>query len=382
MPVYLDHNATTPLDGQVLEAMLPYLREQFGNASSPHRFGRRARAALDTAREQVAELVGAHPSQVIFTSGGTEANNLAVRGVAAAQERPGVMAVGATEHPSVLEAAQWLAEEGWQVRRLAVDHRGLIAREVMQETLRQSPILVSVMMANNETGVIQDIATIAQAVRAAGSLLHTDAVQAAGKLRVDFAACGAHLLSLSAHKINGPKGAGALVMDKAVTLKPLLVGGGQEKDLRSGTENVPAIVGFGAAASLAKQRLDSAHAQLAGLRQRLESGLRAVGGIEIFGADAPRLPNTVYFGMSGVDGETLLLALDKAGFACGSGSACGSERMEPSPVLLAMGVAPPLARSAIRVSLGVGNSEKDVDNLVTTLAAQLAMQARLRRAAS
>lgn len=379
MPVYLDHNATTPLDARVLDSMLPFLREQFGNPSSPHRFGRRARAALDTAREQVADLVNAHPSQVIFTSGGTEANNLAIQGVAAAQPVPGRLVLGATEHASVAAAADSLTAQGWQIRRVGVDHRGLIARAELIEALQPVPVMVSVMYVNNETGVIQDIPGIVREVRASGALMHTDAVQAAGKIPVDFSTCGAQLMSLSAHKINGPKGVGALITDKSVELRPLLHGGGQEKNRRSGTENVAGIVGFGAAAVLAKQQLVESSLRLLRLRQRLESGLRAIGGIEIFAHDAPRLSNTVYFGVRHMDGETLLLALDKAGMACASGSACGSGKTEPSPVLRAMGVDPELARGAIRVSLGAGNNEEEVDGFISVLARELNQLSRVTR---
>ncbi len=376
MPIYFDHNATTPLDARVLESMLPYLTEHHGNPSSAHRFGRVARAAIDKAREQVAELVNAHPGQVIFTSGGTEANNLAIKGVAALN-RPGYMAVGATEHPSVSEAATALEKTGWQILSLPVDDQGRLHDAKVDSILNLGPTLVSVMWANNETGVVQDIAALSPRVRACGAWLHTDAVQAAGKIEIDFAASGAHMMSLSAHKINGPKGVGALIVDKTVELEPLLHGGGQEKDRRSGTENVAAIVGYGAAASLAKAQLADYGAHMACLRDQLESELRALGGIEIFGAAAARLPNTVCFGAVGVDGETLLLNLDRAGIAVSSGSACASTNREPSPVLRAMGVDPDLALGAIRVSLGSGNTKNDIDAFVAALAGQLRQLRRM-----
>lgn len=381
MPVYLDHNATTPLDPQVLEAMLPYLREHFGNPSSVHRFGRAARAAVERARAQVAELVQAQPSQVIFTSGGTEANNLAIKG-AAAFCAPGVIAVGATEHPSVAEAAGALRRHGWRVATIPVDTQGRIGPEVIEATLRQRPALVCVMLANNETGVIQDIARLAEATRAAGAMLHTDAVQAAGKIEVNFTDSGAQLMSLSAHKINGPKGAGALIVEKSVELEPLLHGGGQEKSRRSGTENVAGIVGFGAAAAVARARLVVYGARMSVLRARLESGLDTIGGIEVFAAGAPRLPNTVCFAAAGVDGEALVLNLDKAGVAVSSGSACASGTAEPSPVLTAMGVAAERARGALRASLGAGNTAEDIDTFIRALAAQLPRLRGFARAAS
>ena len=371
MPVYLDHNATTPLEATALEAMLPYLREQFGNPSSVHRQGRRARAAIDAAREHVAALVNAHPSQIIFTSGGTEANNLAIQGVAA-KHSPGRILIGATEHPSVAEAATSLADRGWHIEHLPVDDQGCLRHDVLEKALRPVPALVSVMTANNETGVVQDMAAIAAFVRDNGALLHTDAVQAAGKIALDFSASGAHLMSLSAHKIGGPKGVGALIVDKAVDMKPLLHGGGQEKGRRSGTENVAAIVGFGAAATVVRERLAAYGLRLLRLRELLEAGLRSFPGVEIFAANAQRVPNTVCFGVHGMEGETLVLNLDRLGFAVSSGSACASGSNEPSPVLLAMGVDRELARSSLRVSLGWNNTEIDVEEFLRALSTVLA----------
>jgi cysteine desulfurase len=243
--------------------------------------------------------------------------------------------------------------------------------------LKIRPVMVSAMWANNETGVLQDIAALSARARAVGALLHTDAVQAAGKIEVDFSVSGAHMMSLSAHKIGGPKGVGALIVDKTVELEPLLHGGGQEKDRRSGTENVAGIVGFGAAASLAKTQLADYGARTALLRDRLESDLRALGGIEIFGVTAMRLPNTACFAAVGIDGETLLLNLDRAGIAVSSGSACASTNREPSPVLQAMGVDEDLALGAIRVSLGSGNAENDIETFVAVLAAQLRQLRRM-----
>ncbi len=370
MSVYLDHNATTPLDPVVLDAMMPYLQEHFGNPSSPHRYGRRVRAAIDEAREQVAALANAHASQVVFTSGGTESNNLAIKGVLSASG-PGIIAVGATEHPSVLEPARSLAANGCQVEEIPVDREGRVRAEAFAEALSRGPILVSVMWANNETGVIQDVAKLAHAARKKGAIFHTDAVQAAGKIAVDFTTSGAHLMSLSCHKLNGPQGVGALLVDKSIECRPMLHGGGQERERRSGTENVAGIVGFGAAAALARQRLADRRERLMALRARLESALGEIGGVEIFGGP-DRLPNTVYFGVRDVDGETLILGLDRRGFACASGSACGSARREPSHVLRAMMVEPALAMSAIRVSFGDGNGEADVDEFVAALGAELA----------
>lgn len=358
-----------------MEAMLPILREQFGNPSSVHRYGRRARAAIDTAREQVAALVNAHPSQVVFTSGGTEANNLAIQGVAG-RLRPGRLLVSAIEHPSVAEAADSLIDQGWTIERLPVDDQGRLRQDILKEALLAGPSLVSVMTANNESGAVQDIAAIASRARDSGALLHTDAVQAAGKIGLDFSASGAHLMSLSAHKIGGPKGAGALIVDKAVDIKPLLHGGGQEKGRRSGTENVAAIVGFGAAAAMVHERLAAYGLRLMRLRQLLESGLRQFQEVEVFAVGAQRLPNTVCLGVRGMEGETLVLQLDRAGFAVSSGSACASGGNEPSPVLLAMGIDRELARGSLRVSLGWGNTERDIEEFIGALGTVLASRDR------
>ncbi|MDX1251258.1 MAG: cysteine desulfurase [Gammaproteobacteria bacterium] len=370
MPVYLDHNATTPLDERVLQAMLPYLREHYGNPSGVHAVGRMARAAIDQAREQVAALVNAHPSQVVFTGGGTEANNLALKGVAARMV-VGRIAVSAIEHASLLGPVQALARQGWGVDSIAVDDQCRILPSSLSEALNNRPRLVSVMMANNETGAIQGIATIGAQARAAGAVMHTDASQAAGKIPVDFFACGAHLMTLSAHKIYGPKGVGALIVDKALEIEPLLHGGGHEMGRRGGTENVAGIVGFGAAAELACNELTARGTHLRGLREMLEAQLRAVPGVVVFAADAERLPNTVMIAVAGIDGEMLLMNLDRKGIAVSSGSACASGSGKPSHVLLAMGVAEDLARGAIRISLGKDNTRWDVESFVAVLREQI-----------
>ena len=367
-PVYLDHNATTPLDPVVLAAMLPWLESRFGNASSRHEYGRAARRAIDEARQQVAAAVNAHPTEVVFTSGGSEANNLFLKG-AAACVRPGVIAVGATEHPCILRPAAQLARSGWQVRTVAVDGAGRANFADFAEIVAAHPKLLSIMLANNETGVVQDVPALATAARATGGWFHSDAVQALGKLPLDFRAlnaAGVHAMTLSAHKACGPKGAAALVLDKRVELQPLIAGGGHERGLRSGTENVPAIVGFGVAAELAARRVANLPRRLRALQQRLESGL-AGQGVRIFGAGTERLPNTTYFALPDIDGETLVGKLDREGFAVASGAACSSANPEPSHVLQAMGVAPELARGAVRISLGVGNTEADIDEFINAL---------------
>ena len=367
-PTYLDWNASTPLDPVVREAMLPWLGAaepaRFGNASSRHEYGRQARAAVDEARACVATAVGAHSTEVIFTSGGSEANNLFLKGAASVM-KPGLVAVSGIEHPCVREPARQLRRSGWTMREIAVDVQGRVAQEDWQTVLSDKPRLVSVMLANNETGVIQDIGSLAAEARAAGSLFHTDAVQALGKIEIDFRGLGVHALTLSAHKIGGPLGAGALVVDKRVELAPLIAGGGQERGLRSGTENVAAIVGFGVACELAVARREAEHARLAALRDEIEAAL-AARGARIFSAGALRLPNTVFFALAGIDGETLVGKLDRAGFACASGSACSSANPEPSHTLLAMGVEPGLARGALRVSLGRDTCEDDVRRFVQT----------------
>lgn len=367
-PVYFDHNATTPLDPAVLAAMLPWLEGLCGNASSRHEYGRRARQAIDEARQRVAAAVNAHATEVVFVSGGSEANNLFVKG-AATVLKPGVVAVSAVEHPCVLKPAAQLVRQGWMLREIAVDRAGRIDDEDYSAVLQLKPKLVSVMLANNETGVIQDLPPLAAAARASGAWMHSDAVQACGKLALDFRAlnaAGLHALTVSAHKIGGPKGAAALIVDKRVELQPLVAGGGHERGLRSGTENVAAIVGFGVAAELAAQRVAQSGERLAALKIRLESGLTAAGA-QIFAVDAPRLPNTSYFAFPGIDGETLVGRLDREGFAVASGAACSSANPAPSHVLQAMGVAPDIARGAVRVSLGVGNTGEQVDQFINIL---------------
>lgn len=367
-PVYLDHNATTPLDPAVLAAMLPWLESQFGNASSRHEYGRRARQAIDEARQKVASAVNAHPTEVIFTSGGSEANNLFLKG-AAASLKTGLIAVSAIEHPCILKPAAQLARQGWQVRYLAVDGAGRLNIEDYAEVLLANPKLLSVMLANNETGVVQDIAALANAARATGGWFHSDAVQALGKLAIDFRAlngAGVHAMTLSAHKAGGPKGAAALILDKRVELQPLIAGGGHERGLRSGTENVSAIVGFGVAAELAAIRVAELPARMRALQAKLEAGLAGLGAC-VFAMEVTRLPNTSYFAFPNIDGETLVGKLDREGFAVASGAACSSANPEPSHVLRAMGVAPEIARGAVRVSLGVGNTEAEIEQFINAL---------------
>jgi cysteine desulfurase len=365
--VYFDHNATTPLDDKVLEAMLPYLRERFGNASSRHELGTVARRAVDTARQQVGALVNAQPSQVIFVSGGTEGNNLFIKG-AAGYLKPTQVAVSAIEHPCVAKPAQELARQGWKLRKLAAVHDGQVDLADVDAALQEPTGIVSVMLVNNETGVVLDVPAVAARARAVKAWMHTDAVQALGKIPVDFRALGVHAMTISAHKIYGPKGAAALVIDKRLQLRPIIHGGGHEQGLRSGTENVAAIVGFGAACELAAERMQQLAQRAEAMRGRLERGLHEIGAV-IFSEDAPRVANTSYFAFKGIMGETLVIELDKAGWAVAPGAACSSANPEPSATLLAMGVDPDLARGAVRFSLGAGNTMVQVEGFLRALVA-------------
>ncbi|MCF6260645.1 MAG: cysteine desulfurase [Gammaproteobacteria bacterium] len=375
MSVYLDYNATTPLDKRVLDAMMPFLCEQFGNAASGHQSGRIARAAMGVAREQVAALVNAHPSQVIFTSGGTEANNLALKGCAA-RLTPGHIVLSGVEHSSVRTPANALKKDGWTLDEIGVDADGRLVIENLHRIFSAMSAgrakILAVMLANNETGIVYESTPVAALARDFGAMLLVDAVQAAGKIPVDFTHSGAQFMSLSAHKIYGPKGAGALIVDKAVDIEPILYGGGQEKARRAGTENVAAIVGFGKAAELALSELSTRHAQAQTLHHYLETRLCSeLPQVCVFGQQADRLPNTSFFALPGLDGETLLMSLDQAGLAVSSGSACATGEVEPSHVLLAMGVSPEHARGAIRVSLGKESRRDEIDSFIDCLKQQV-----------
>ena len=363
---YFDHNATTRMDVAVLEAMLPYFQQEFGNASSRHAYGIAARRAIDKARKQVAEAVGVQPVQVIFTSGGSEANNLFIRG-AADSLKPAHIFISAIEHPCVLKPAQALARRNcdqWVMHQLMVNAMGQVDLDAAGRAMNEHPPgLVSAMLANNETGVIQDVASIAEIARQQGAIIHTDAIQGLGKIPVDFSALKVHAMTLSAHKIYGPKGAAALIVDKRLLLRPLIYGGGHENGLRSGTENVPAIVGFGVACELAQARMATTARQVSLLRDHLEKGLIGMGAV-IFGAGAARIPNTCYFALPDIEGDTLVVKLDKAGFAVAAGAACSSVNPGQSHVLSAMQIDPMLARCAVRVSLGTSNTLMQVEDFL------------------
>jgi cysteine desulfurase len=366
--VYLDHAATTPVRPEVRDAMLPYLGDQaFGNPSSAHQAGRIARAGLDQARRQVATAVGAEPGQVFFTSGGTEADNLAVLGTAlASRERATLMrvAVSAVEHKAVLAGAHAVADLGGSEERLAVRPDGLIDLDGLDRVLSRHPALVSVMWVNNETGVIQPVAEIGCRCHAAGVLFHTDAVQAFGNLPLDLARLPCDLLTLSAHKIGGPKGVGALVVRTRERIHPLIQGGSQQGGLRPGTENVSGAVGFGRAAELAAREQPEHARRLAGLRNRLRERLEAgVPDLVVVGEAAERVSHILNVCVPGADSQTLLMHLDRAGIAASSGSACTTGAVEPSHVLVAMGLSRELAIGAVRFSLGRTTTEADIERV-------------------
>lgn len=367
MPIYFDNNASTHLDPAVLEEMLPYLSGPATNPSSLHRYGRLARDAVERARAQVAAWLGCQAKEVIWTSGGTEANNLAIKGVLGLWQG-GTLLYGATDHPAVMETAEALRQGDWRVEPIAMDRRGELIPEAFATQLRLPDLrLVTLMRANNETGVIQNLPAWGAVIRATGAVWHVDAVQAAGKMPLDFNELGPDLMSVSSHKIRGPKGVGALIMRAGTELFPLLHGGGQEDGLRGGTENVAGIVGFGAAAELASRDLEQRMAATAALKARLEAGLRQMPGITVFGDGAPRLSNTVQFSLPGWEGEALSMQLDRKGIAVSSGSACASGTGEPSHVLIAMGWDRDIAYGAIRVSLGSANTAAEIDRFLDVL---------------
>ena len=368
--VYFDHNSTTALKTQVLEAMLPFMANQHGNPTSRHSFGRTARAAVEHAREQVANAVGAYATQIVFTASGTEANNFAVHGICSNLDA-GQILTSAIEHPCVSRPAIAMQAHGWKAKSIKVDADCNIDMTHLQSLLQTPTNLVSVMLANNETGAIQDIAKVAELAREHKAYVHTDAVQALGKMPVDFFALNVHAMTISSHKIGGPLGAGALVLDKRIDIQPLLYGGGQEKGLRSGTENVAAIVGFGAACELAVSHLTAFDMHTENLRKHLEIGLSKLNAI-MFGQNDLRIPNTSFFAFPNMDGETLVMALDRKGFAVASGSACSSDSDKPSHVLLAMGVNEDLARGAVRVSFGMNNTLDQVQHFLAVLENELA----------
>ena len=370
MRVYLDYNATTPLAPEVVDVVVAATRDLFGNASSVHHFGQQAKAALDDARTAVATLIGADPSEVVFTSGGTEADNLAIRGAAEAAEPTGRrhLVASAIEHEAVLNTLKALARKGWRTTLVPVDQSGIVSPERVREAIADDTALVSVMHANNELGTIQPIAEIAAIAHERGALMHTDAVQSAGKLPVDVRALGVDLLAIASHKLNGPKGAGALWVKRGTRMLPILTGGKHERSRRAGTENVPAIAGFGTAVRLAASKLKTEGPRVASLRDRLESAvLREVPGTAVNGSVEARVPNTTNISFERVEAESLLIALDLEGIAVSTGSACSSGTLEPSHVLRAMGLPAHRTQNSLRFSLGMFSTEADVDRVVAVL---------------
>jgi cysteine desulfurase len=364
--IYLDNNATTRPLPEVLEAMRPFQEEFYGNPSSRHPLGGRARQAIDRARDQVAALVGARPDEVVFTSGGTESDNCALRGVLEARRERRHLVVTAVEHPAVLETARRLAHEGYEVTEAGVDADGALDLAALRDAVRSDSAVISVMAANNETGVIFPLDEVAAIARERGALLHCDAVQAAGRIPIDLASLPVDLLSLSGHKLHGPKGTGALVVRRRTPLAPILRGGHQEGDRRPGTENVPGIVGLGEACErsarfLAGRGWDRVAAQ----RRRLEEGLTAaIPGSVVNGARAPRVANTTSIRFPGTEAETLLLLLGEEGICASSGSACATGAIEPSHVLRAMGLAPAEARGSVRFSLSRFTTEREIGRVL------------------
>jgi cysteine desulfurase len=370
--IYLDYAATTPVDPRVAEAMQPYLSGHraglFGNPGSVHRFGQAARAAVDEARGHVARLVGAAPSEIVFTSGATEANNAAILGAALARRGQDVHIItAATEHHAVLEPCRWLERTGVSLTVLPVDAYGLVDPEAVRRAIRAETALVSIMHSNNEIGTLGPIAEIAAIAREAGVLFHTDATQSAGIVPVDAAALGVDLMSLTSHKRYGPKGIGALYVRSGVRIEPVVHGGSQELGRRGGTENVPGIVGFGAAARLALECMEEEAARLAGLRDRLVVGLREIDGAHLNGHPHARLPGIVSVSFEGADSESLLLALDLEGIAASSGSACTSGSLEPSHVIAALGLPPQIAAGTLRFSLGRWTTQGEIDRVLEVL---------------
>jgi cysteine desulfurase len=389
--VYLDHSATTPVDRRVIDAMLPYLTEKFGNASSVHSFGQEARAAVDRARREVASLIGARANEVVFVSGGTEANNLAIRGLADAtlarasnlsSAGKGHVITSAIEHSSVRGISEDLEKRGWQITRLPVYGDGIIRVEDLRAALQPETVLISMMLANNEIGTIQPIEEIGALVREERARghhlwLHTDAVQAAGRIPIDVEALGCDLLSLSAHKLYAPKGAGALFVRRGVRLNAQILGGHQERERRAGTENVPALVGLGAAAKLAREEMEQRSQHDTLLRDRFEAGVtERIQEIVFNGQPGRRLPHLSNISFRFIEGEGLLISLDLQGVAVSTGSACSSGTLEPSPVIRALGRDDELARGAIRFSFGKDNTEADVDYVIDVL---IQVVERLRR---
>jgi cysteine desulfurase len=370
MHIYLDYNATTPVDREVLDAMLPYFSGIFGNASSIHSTGQRGRAAVDAARESVATLLGAKPSEIVFTCGGTEADNLALFGVVAPSIQPRKhMVTTAIEHHAVLNSAEALEKEGVDVTYVPAGRNGIVDPDEIREAIRPETVLISVMLANNETGTVQPIEEIGRIAAEEDICFHCDAVQAAGKLPLDVNRLGVDLLSISAHKIYGPKGVGALYVRTGTELEPIFHGGHHERDRRPGTENVPGIVGLGKAADLAIKNLTCDPARVAALRDKFESALLSLPGVHVNGDPHHRVANTCNLSFDAAGGEALVIALDLQGISCSTGAACSSGAVAPSHVLTAIGLSPDRARSSLRFSLGRPTTSEEIDRAIEIIPA-------------
>jgi cysteine desulfurase len=370
MRIYFDHNATTPVDASAADVMMRVLRDEYGNASSVHRLGQQAKSIMDEARSAVTTLIGAEPSELVFTSGGTEADNFALRGAAEALEPTGRKHLIATaiEHEAVLVTLKALARRGWRTTLLPVGESGIVSPDALREALTDDTAIVSVMHANNELGTIQPVAELAAIARTKGALFHTDAVQSVAKIPVNVRDLGVDLLSLSAHKFNGPKGAGALWIKRGTRIAPILTGGKHERTRRAGTENVPAIAGMGVAAEHGRSKLGTEPARVAALRDRLEREiLSRIPGTIVNGARELRVPNTTNISFDRIEAESLLIALDLEGIAVSTGSACSSGTLEPSHVLRAMGLPTHRTQNSLRFSLGAGNTDAEIDYLLEKL---------------
>ena len=367
--IYLDYAATTPVHPDVLEAMLPYFNQSFGNPSAIYSYGQEARSAVDQARESLAALIGCRSEEIIFTSGGTEADNMALTGVLMANEKKGNHIITcAIEHHAILETCHQLEKRGYKVSYLPVDSDGLVSPDDVRQAITPQTVLVSIALANNEIGTIQPIAEISKVAKEAGVLLHTDAVQAVGRIPVDVSELGVDLLSISSHKLYGPKGVGALYVKKGTRISPILYGGGQERGRRSGTENTAGIVGLGKAAALAHQSLAKEAERLTALRERLIDSI--LGGIDhsrLNGHRQQRLPNNANFGFDFVEGESIVLNLDLKGICASTGSACSSASLEPSHVLLALGIPAQQAHGSLRLTLGRLTTDEDIDTVLEVL---------------
>ncbi len=366
--IYMDHSATTPVDDRVMDVMKPYFSEKYGNASSLHTLGQNAQRAMEDAREKVAKVIHAKPSEIYFTSGGTESNNTAIKGTAFARKEEGTHIVTTKiEHDCILNACKWLEKRGFEVTYLNVDENGLIDHGDLESSLREETILVSIMHANNEIGTLQDMKKIGEIVRDSNAYLHTDAVQSVTKLPIDVDEMGVDMLTVSSHKLYGPKGVGCLFARKGITIDPLLHGGGHERGLRSGTENIAGIVGFGEAMRLGEEERPDVIPRIEKMRDKIIKNVLEIDNTYLNGHPTKRLPINANFSFKFIEGESLVLSLDSKGIETSTGSACSSKSLKPSHVLLAIGLKPEEAHGSLRLTLGKDNTEEDVDYLLEVL---------------